>query len=139
MTFFDFCAIIILQFDAMKGGDSMSNVIYLNDIKDQRYKEAYEWALSDSVTRGIKPSPARMEWNDDEDYDRSVILITLFYNPESGRALLRRDWIKEPFMQYNVITNFEEVKRTAPNVVREMITAGLELKKKQSLKCRFYH
>ena len=110
----------------------MAKVIYLEDIVNKRYKEAYDWALSDSKNRGIIPSPVTLCWNEGEDYDRKRLLATIFYDPESGDALIRRDWLKKPLMQYNLITNFDEVKKTAPNAINEMLEAGLRLQERLS-------
>lgn len=54
-------------------------------------------------------------------------IISIFYNEENGKAILRRDWFDDMGIKYNILTNLSEIKRIAPKSAAHMLDNGLKL------------
>lgn len=94
-------------------------------------KEAYDWALLEQRRNNILSSPICLDFEADElDYDPNKFTASVFYNKSTKEALLRREWVCENTVQYNVLMNYDEIKVKAPVSLKTMIENGLNLSQK---------
>ena len=105
------------------------NVLLFKDVQERRYKEAFDWAVKDQKRHGFLSRPARFDFHGEDilEYDKEKCRIAMFYNEENDWAILRRDWPEKLATAYNVITNYDEVKRVAPNSLKELLDNGVEM------------
>ena len=105
------------------------NVLLFKDVQERRYKEAFDWAVKDQKRHNFLSRPARFEFHGEDvlEYDKEKCHIAIFYNEEKDWAILRRDWPDKLATAYNVITNYDEIKRVAPNSLKELLDNGVEM------------
>jgi hypothetical protein len=103
---------------------------------EQKYYEklskAYDWAEEQRRVGGFKSQPIRVEFPNGDQLEAysDDFTVSMFYNKDTGEALLRRDWEDKMAIQYNIVVNFDEIAKIYPNSVKEMLQNGLLLKKK---------
>lgn len=98
------------------------------EARDNQFRAAFDWAVSDQEKHGFLSRPARFNFDGDYiEYDENVVVITMFYDKEQDWAILRRDWPELLKTAYNTITNYAEVERIAPNTLRKLLENGVEL------------
>ena len=109
-----------------------ANVLFFNDIKDRRFKEAFDWAVRDQKRHNFLSRPARFEFHGEDvlEYDESYCQIAMFYNEEKDWAILRRDWPDKLATSYNVITNYDEIRKVAPNSLKRLLENGVKMYEK---------
>ncbi len=101
------------------------SIINLFDIK---LKKAYDWAIGEQKRYGFIAQPVRFEFEKDElTYDQESVYVSVFYDKESKEAIMRRDWDSSFVVQYNVLVNYEELTRIAPNSLRTLLMNGIDL------------
>ena len=98
--------------------------------KERILSEAYDWAEEQRLMFGFIAQPIRMEFNHG-DYvdDGDGFMISMFYKKSTGEALLRREWFEKMIVQYNIITNYDEIAEIAPKSLNLMLQNGLKIKK----------
>ena len=78
-------------------------------------RKAYEWAMEEKDRFGINGEPMELMPDGDNMWEGNYsCLISVFYNPELNEALMRRDWLGVPAVQYNVLTNYDLFRASAP-------------------------
>jgi len=97
------------------------NVISLIDAKKGIEKAAFNWAISEQERIGLVAGLLFLEPEHEEleEYEEGFV-PSVFYDEESGKALLRRDWLKDGAVRYDVLTNFEEIKKRTPKVAQTL-------------------
>lgn len=87
-----------------------------------RLKSKSEWRM------GCMAEPIYLEFESDSlTTDRNNCIVSIFYDQESNKALLRRDWLDEMGIKYNILTNLDEIKKVAPKSVEHMLHNGTKL------------
>ena len=103
-------------------------VIDYMDTKKTRQREIFAWAVSEQQRMGCMAEPIALDFKaDDLVHDPPGCVVSIFYNDESGEALLRRDWLEDMGIKYNLLTNFDEIERIAPRSVKRMLDNGAKL------------
>ena len=104
-------------------------ILYFKDAKEKRLREAFEWAVKDQKRHNFLSRPARFEFHGEDflEYDKRICHIAMFYSPEKDWAILRRDWPDKLATSYNFITNYDEIKKVAPNSLNELLDNGVKM------------
>lgn len=90
--------------------------------KKRRTRAVFEWAVNEQARMGLTAEPIRLTAKQDNmTGDPLGCIISIFYDEESGKALLRRDWLNDMGVKYNLLTNFDEIRRIAPKSVQHMM------------------
>ena len=93
--------------------------------------EAYDWAEKWRIEYGIYIQPIKLVFKGGDFIDDGDgFKISVFYKKSTGQALLRRDWLDEYKVSYNILTNYDEIAKVAPKSLRLMLRNGLELKER---------
>ena len=101
-------------------------------VEERILSEAYDWAEKWRIEYRIYyAQPVQLTFKEG-DYidDGDGFKISVFYKKSTGQAILRRDWIDEYKVSYNILTNYDEIARIAPKSLRLMLRNGLELKER---------
>ena len=59
--------------------------------------------------------------------DRDSCIVSIFYDQKRDKAILRRGWLDDMGKKYNILTNLNEIKKTAPMSVAHMLNNGIKL------------
>ena len=109
----------------------MSTIVSLVDYKGRKSALAYKWAVQVQKELNIPAPPVKINFDSDElTHNEEDCFVSIFYDEQSGKALLRRDWDKDLTVQYNLIVNYEEIKKTAPNSLHKLIQNGIKLQER---------
>ncbi len=112
--------------DVVKFANFKQNV---EDKRDEELSEAFAWNLETQRSHGFYSEPTKLVLDKGDyvdDGDGSVI-ISLFVDKKTGRAIMRRDWPEDMCLKFNTIINLEEIKRVAPKNYEKMIKNGLDM------------
>lgn len=106
-----------------------SNVLYFEEGRQIIMKKAYDWALNEQARLGCMAEPFGMIVNNDamEEYDYGDCVISVFVDSSTGKALMRRDWLGDMGIKYNLLTNYDEIKKKAPKSARFMEENALKI------------
>lgn len=96
-----------------------------NIITEKIMREAYQWALG-KIKGTAEPIEISLESDDLAERGTSCI-VSVFYDQDSRKALLRRDWLDTMAVQFNFLTNYDEIKRATPRSAEFMETNGIKL------------
>ena len=97
-------------------------------VSEEDMAAAYKWASDFRKNNNMKAQPIRLLFNQgDVIRDDDGFSVSFFYDSESGNALVRRDWENELAIQFNIITNYEDIRKTAPNSLIKMLKNGINL------------
>lgn len=82
---------------------------------DYPMKEAFEWAVSEQLRLEIVMEAVNDKTNYSKlDHSRIDCIISLFYDNETGRAILRNDYLYDAAYQYFFILNCDEIRQNYP-------------------------
>lgn len=109
-------------------------VLTFTDIFFWQCQIAYRWADDSRRRNAFATQPIRLDFTDDYVNESENFQISLFYDFETKKALLRRDWDDDCVTQFLEVVNFEEFWGKSQNVARRLLEAGLELEKKDKKK-----
>lgn len=71
----------------------MSTIVSLEDFREQRNTLAYKWAVKEQKELNIPAPPVGIKFDSDRlTHDEGDYFVSIFYNKDDGKALLRRDW-----------------------------------------------
>lgn len=99
-----------------------AKVVDFAKVRGDTAKRTYEWAIAEQMRMGLICDPIRLVFkSDDMDIDRNGCVLSIFVDPDSGRAIYRRDWIEDMGIRYNLLLNFDEIRRIAPKSVAHML------------------
>lgn len=102
--------------------------IKFEEAKNILRKRAYDWAVKEQERMGCMAEPISLEFESDSlTTDRNSCIVSVFYDRESGKALLRRDWLDDMGIKYNILTNLDEIKMIAPMSAEHMLDNGVKL------------
>ncbi|MBR3116015.1 hypothetical protein IKF30_02190 [Candidatus Saccharibacteria bacterium] len=102
--------------------------ISIKDARDILEKKAYDWAIGEQKRMGCMAEPVSLEFESDFlTVDRDGCIISLFYDQKSNKAMLRRDWLDDMGIKYNILVNLDEIKKTAPLSVAHMLENGIKV------------
>ena len=102
--------------------------INFNESKTILKKKAYDWAVKEQERMGCMAEPISLEFKSDFlTTDRDSCIVSVFYDQETKKAILRRDWLDDMGIKYNILVNFEEIKEVAPMSVAHMLNNGIKL------------
>ena len=107
--------------------------LYFKDSSERRYRQrlekAFRWAVEEQKKHNFLSRPARFEFHGEDamEYDRKICHAAMFYNEDKDWAILRRDWPEKLATSYNVIINYDEIKRVAPNSLKELLENGIKM------------
>lgn len=109
----------------------MSTIVSLEDFRERRNTLAYKWAVKEQKELNIPAPPVEIKFDSDRlTHNEDDCFVSIFYNKDDGKALLRRDWDKDLTVQYNLLTNYEEIKKIAPNSLEKLIQNGIKLQER---------
>ena len=98
------------------------------DEKEKIRKRAFLWAVSEQKRLECVAEPIRLVFNRDcFDKDVDGCVASIFYDEETNKAILRRDWFDDMAVCYNIITNLEEIKKNAPKSASHLLDNGIKL------------
>ena len=85
-------------------------------LREKIMSRAYQWAIREKNRFGITGEPMELTPDADNMWEGNYgCLISIFYDPVSKMALMRRDWLGALAMvQYNVVKNYELFRVIAP-------------------------
>ena len=102
--------------------------IKFEDAKNTLLKKAYDWAVKEQERMGCMAEPISLKF--DSDFltsDRDSCIVSVFYDLATKKAILRRDWFDDMGIKYNILTNLDEIKETAPMSATHMLNNGIKL------------
>lgn len=103
-------------------------LLYFKDARAKQLKAAFNWAVDYQKRHGFRSKPIRFEFDGDYlEYDRSKCEVAMFYDKDFDWAILRRDWPDRFATCYNIVTNYREIEKMAPNSLRELLDNGVEM------------
>lgn len=96
--------------------------------KCQELADAYEWAIDRQRERQLSAEPLRLTFSQGDRIVRTDdCILSVFYNPYTGGAILCEDWPGQMATKYWILVNFECLCEEAPNSLAEMLKNGLHL------------
>ena len=105
-----------------------SKIIPITEAKTRLEKAAYDWAVKEQERMGCMAEPISLVFESDNlTTDRDNCIVSVFYNQESNKALLRRDWLDDMGIKYNILINLDEIKMVAPKSSVHMLHNGIKL------------
>ena len=111
----------------------MAQIINFRGKTHKEAKDLYNWAIENMKELGCKAEPIRIGFGkDDLAKDPENCMISVFYNPDSGLAILRRDWTDIQAVKFNTLVNYKEIRKKSPNSAQHMEENG-------KLIYEFYH
>ena len=73
-----------------------SKIIPITKVKTSLEKAAYDWAVKEQARMGSMAEPINLKFESDFlTTDRDNCIASIFYDQESNKALLRRDWLDD--------------------------------------------
>lgn len=97
-------------------------------ISKEDMRTAYKWALREQERLGCAAEHMVLTFESDcLDHDKDCCIVSLFLSDGSDDVILRRDWLDEASIKYNVLDNFDEIMEVAPNSVKHMKENGVKL------------
>lgn len=108
-----------------------AKIISFSEANDRLFELASQWAVAEQKRYGFIARPINFIFERDElTYDQEKVYISVFFNSETGDAILRRDWDDGYTVQYNILANYEEIARIAPHSLAKLKSNGIELYKR---------
>lgn len=102
------------------------SVILLKDARTILGKQAYDWAVKEQKRLGCMAEPIQLDFKSDFlTEDRFNCIVSVFCDQE--KVIMRRDWLDDMGIKYNILTNYEEIKRVAPLSAAHMLNNGIKL------------
>ena len=106
----------------------MKNILFKREMTKGKAKELYDWAVQNQKDLGCMAEPIRINFKTDHlVQDTDDCMISVFYDEESGLAIMRRDWTDCGAVKFNILVNYDEIKQKAPNSARHMEENGKKL------------
>lgn len=106
----------------------MTRYIKFEEAKNILERKAYDWAIREQERMGCMAEPISLKFESDFlTTDRDNCIVSIFYNQESGKAILRRDWLDDMGIKYNILTNLPEIRRVAPMSTEHMLDNGTKI------------
>lgn len=105
--------------------------LHLIDFEEAKFasmKKAFEWAVREQQRLGCTAEMTVLKF--DSDFltrNKDGCIMSLFVNPKSGQALLRRDWLDDGSVFYNSVVNSLEVEEVAPKSASRMRQNALDI------------
>ncbi len=100
----------------------------LEIVKKRRLADAYAWALVQQRRNGLSADFLRLTFkHGDQLNSKKDYIASIFYNPFTGEAILRQDWLKENVTHYDILVNFREISKVAPKSLEKLIKNGLAI------------
>ena len=104
------------------------DIISFEEAKDSLLKAAYDWAVKEQERMSIMAQPITLTFESDNlTVDSEDCVVSVFYDQETKKAILRRDWLDDMAISYLVLVNWEDVKKTAPDSAARMLDNGIKL------------
>ena len=104
------------------------DIIRFEEAKDSLLKAAYDWAVKEQERMSIMAQPITLTFESDNlTVDSEDCVVSVFYDQETKKAILRRDWLDDMAISYLVLVNWEDVKKTAPDSAARMLDNGIKL------------
>lgn len=108
-----------------------AKIIDLTEVRNKNIKSAFRWAQSEQRRLGCVANLIQFDvdrdWMADANETESDCIISVFVDDDTGRVLLRRDWLELMAVRYDILMNFDELKHTAPKSIEHMVENGLRL------------
>lgn len=102
--------------------------IRFEEAKNILEKNAYDWAKREQERMGCMAEPISLKFESDFlTVDRDSCVVSVFYDRKTGKAILRRDWLDDMGIKYNILTNLNEIKEIAPMSASHMLNNGIKL------------
>ena len=99
-----------------------------DELFGEKLSRAYKWANDELIKHNFVIGPAMELLSAAENMKESEgFMQSLFWDEASGSVLYRRDWFEEMTVQYNSLTDAQEVRRSAPGLFRKMLENGIWL------------
>lgn len=93
-------------------------------------KGAFEWAVSEQLRLGIVMEAVNDRTNYSKlDHSRIECIISLFYDDETGRAILRNDYLYDAGYQYFYILNYDEIRQKHPKAFDYLTNNAIKIYK----------
>ena len=102
--------------------------IRFQEAKNILEKKAYDWAVKEQERMGCMAEPISLKF--DSDFltsDRDSCIVSIFYDQTTKKAILRRDWLDDMGIKYNILTNLDEIRQVAPKSAAHMLSNGMKL------------
>lgn len=104
------------------------DIISFEEAKNSLLKAAYDWAVKEQERMSIMAQPITLTFESDNlTVDSEDCVVSVFYDQETKKAILRRDWLDDMAISYLVLVNWEDVKKTAPDSAARMLDNGIQL------------
>ena len=101
--------------------------------QEEEYAKAFAWAVAEQHRNGFLAQPVRLKAEVGDDYtETDEFIMSLYYNEEQKKAILRRDWKKDLAVRYDIVINFDEARKNAPEVIKMLLDNGVTLAKRWS-------
>lgn len=116
-----------------KGGiDVAAKIINLTEVRNKNIKSAaFRWAQSEQRRLGCVSDLIRFDvdrdWMVGVNETESDCILSIFVDDDTGRVLLRRDWLELMAVKYDILTNLEELRNIAPKSIEHMEENAIRL------------
>ncbi|MBR2994062.1 hypothetical protein IKF43_01540 [Candidatus Saccharibacteria bacterium] len=105
-----------------------AKIISITDARKKEKHDAFVWAMSEQERLGCIAEPLSLNFErDDMDCDKDGCVISIFQDDDTGKVVLRRDWMSDMGVKYDLIVNFPEIKKRAPRSVNFMLENAIKL------------
>lgn len=116
----------------IKISEAAESIVSLDTLSDSKLTAAYNWAAAWQKKQGLIAEAIRLTFDKDElTYDQNECLVSVFFHPETKKALLRRDWDDGFVVSYAVLTNYSEITEIAPCSLQKLLHNGVKLYEKK--------
>ena len=91
--------------------------------------EAFEWAQNEQRRLGCFAEPVRYTFDSDwmSEDNKVNYISSVFIDSKTGNVLLRTDWPETMGLKYEMLVNFDEIKKKAPKSAEYMTRNALRL------------
>ena len=113
-----------------EGDSEQNNIVSFDEAKRRKRQAAYEWAKSELDYFEINMQPVNIDFKSDDisNFIAHGCIISVFRDENStdNKAILRREWPKDRVFEWNLLTNYDEIKRRAPKSLEQMLENGVQ-------------
>lgn len=98
------------------------------NVKRKVTKEAFDWAVSEQRRLGLMAEPLNVIFDEDSlELEDKNCIVSVFYNEDTNRAIMRRDWTDIMAVKYNILTNLSQIKKVAPQTTELMMDNAIKM------------
>ena len=125
-------SLVVFAHGKREGCFSMqARIVSFSEAKDKLFEVASKWAINEQKRNGFIATPINFIFDRDElTYDQKKVYISVFFNNETGDAIMRRDWDDSFTVQYNILANYDQIAKIAPHSLAKLKNNGIELYKR---------